>query len=116
MSVKEAFGKHPEMLVRQEEPFNAGPPPHLLLGVRDGGDLTPADLFFVRNHGGVPDVDPASWWLTIEGRVKKPFRISLEELRRLPRVTLAATLQCAGNRRSEMMAVKEIPNELGWGS
>jgi len=113
MSVKAAFGKHPEMVIRQEEPLNAGPPPHLLLG---GGDLTPVDLFFVRNHGGIPDVDPAAWWLTIEGRVKKPFRISLEELQRLPRVTLAATLQCAGNRRSEMMAVKEIPNELPWGS
>lgn len=106
------YGKHPETLVRQEEPFNAGPPPHRLLG----GDLTSSDLFFVRNHGAVPSVDTESYRLTVEGMVKKPFRISLDELRRLPRVTVAATLQCAGNRRSEMMAVRDIPNELGWGS
>jgi sulfite oxidase len=114
MSVKTThYGKNPEILIRQEDPLNAGPPPHLLLR---GGDLTPAGLFFVRNHGGVPEVDPAAYWLTVEGRVRKPFRISLEELRRLPRVTVAATLQCAGNRRSEMMAVKEIPGELPWGT
>ncbi len=108
-----AYGKNPEILIRQEEPLNAGPPSNLLLGA---GELTPADLFFVRNHGAVPEVDQASFWLTVEGRIRKPFRISLEELRRLPRVTVAATLQCAGNRRSEMMAVKDIPGELGWGS
>jgi sulfite oxidase len=107
------YGKHPETLVRQEEPFNAGPPPHLVLR---SGDVTPVDLFFVRSHGSVPTVDTAAYWLTVEGRVRKPFRISLEELRRLPRTTVAATLQCAGNRRSELMAVQEIPGELPWGS
>ena len=106
------YGKHPDILVRQAEPLNAGPPPHRLLG----GDLTPVDLFYVRNHGAVPEVDAASFRLTVEGRIKKPFRISLDELRRLPRVTVAATLQCAGNRRSELMAVRDIPNELGWGA
>jgi sulfite oxidase len=106
------YGKHPETVVRQEEPFNAGPPPHRLLG----GDLTPIDLFYVRSHGGVPEIDTESYRLTVEGMVKKPFRISLEELRRLPRVTVAATLQCAGNRRSELIAVRDIPNELPWGS
>src|SRR5436309_1208420 len=89
------YGKHPETLVRQEEPLNAGPPPHLLLS----SAVTPVDLFFVRNHGSVPEVDAATYRLTVEGRVRRPFRISLEELRRLPRVTVPATLQCAGNRR-----------------
>jgi sulfite oxidase len=107
-----AYGKSPEILIRQESPLNAGPPPRLALA----SEVTPVDLFFVRNHGDVPAVDPASYWLTIDGRVRKPFRMSLDELRRLPRTTVAATLQCAGNRRSEMMAVRDIPNELGWGS
>jgi sulfite oxidase len=106
------YGKHPDLVIRQEDPLNAGPPPDRLLG----GDLTPVDLFYVRNHGAVPEVDRAGYWLTVDGLVRRPFRISLEELQRLPRVTVAATLQCAGNRRSEMMAVKEIPNELGWGA
>ncbi|HEX7181823.1 MAG TPA: sulfite oxidase [Thermoanaerobaculia bacterium] len=105
------FGKAPDLLVRQEEPFNGGPPPAQLRR----GFITPNELFFVRNHGAVPEVDPASYRLAVEGRVKRPFRISLEEIQRLPKVTLAATLQCAGNRRTELMAVAPIPNELGWG-
>lgn len=107
-----AWGKSPDIIVRQEDPFNAGPPSDRLLI----GEVTPVNLFFSRNHGAVPEVDPASFRLTVEGRVKRPFHISLGELQRLSRVTVAATLQCAGNRRSELMAVKEIPNELGWGA
>lgn len=107
-----AFRKHPDFVVRQEDPFNAGPPADRLLR----SDVTPADLFFVRNHGAVPEVDPRTFRLNVEGRVRRPFRISLEELQRLPRVTVAATLQCAGNRRSEMAALAPIPNELGWGA
>jgi sulfite oxidase len=111
MSAK-TYDKHPDLLIRQEEPLNAGPPPQRLLAA----ELTPNNLFFVRNHGAVPVVNAESYRLTVEGMVKKPFRISLDELRRLPRVTVAATVQCAGNRRSEMMEVRDIPNELGWGS
>lgn len=110
--IRTAFGKTADFVVRQEDPFNAGPP----LARLPESDLTPRELFFVRNHGGVPAVDPLTWRLTVEGRVRRPFRISLEELQRLPRVTVAATLQCAGNRREEMMAISPIPNELGWGT
>lgn len=106
------FGKHPDTLVRQERPFNAGPPPeHLRRSF-----VTPVEHFFVRNHGDVPQVDAGSYFLTLNGLLKKPFRISLEELRRLPKASVVATLQCAGNRRLEMMAVEPIPNELGWGT
>jgi sulfite oxidase len=104
------FGKHRETLVRQEDPFNAGPPPELL-----GRSLvTPNELFFVRNHGAVPHIDAESYRLAVTGMVRRPLRFSLDELRRLPRVTVTATLQCAGNRRLEMAAVEPIPNELGW--
>jgi sulfite oxidase len=107
-----AYGKSPDIIVRQENPFNAGPPPARLLT----GELTPVDLFFVRNHGAVPEVDLAGFRIAIEGLVRRPFHISLDELQRLSRVTVAATVQCAGNRRSELMAVREIPGELGWGA
>lgn len=105
------FGKAPEILVRHDNPYNAGPPPERAIA----GFLTSTELFFVRNHGDVPEIDPRTFHLTIEGRVKRPFRISLEELQRLPKVTIAATLQCAGNRRQELIAARPIPGELGWG-
>ncbi|MDP9119905.1 MAG: molybdopterin-dependent oxidoreductase [Acidobacteriota bacterium] len=105
------FGKHPGLLVRQQEPFNAGPAPALL--ARDF--LTPNDLFFVRNHGGVPAVDPDSYRLSIEGLVDRPLVLSMAELKSRPKRTVTATLQCAGNRRRELMDVAPIPNELGWG-
>jgi sulfite oxidase len=105
-----AFGKHPDILVRQDRPFNAGPPAEHL-----GGFVTPVEHFFVRNHGDVPQVDEASYRLVLNGLMRKPMRISLDELRRLPKVSVTATLQCAGNRRLELMEVTPIPNELGWG-
>lgn len=105
------FGKHPDTLVRQERPFNAGPPPQHLRRF-----VTPVEHFFVRNHGDVPQVDPDSFRLVLNGRIRKPLRISLDELRRLPKVAVTATLQCAGNRRLEMAAVRPIPGELGWGA
>ncbi len=106
------FGKAADFLVRQDSPYNAGPPPERAAA----SFLTPADLFFVRNHGDVPEIDPRTFHLTIEGRVRRPFRISLEEIRRLSRITVTATLQCAGNRRQELMEKRPIPGELGWGT
>ena len=107
-----SFGKDSRLLVRQEEPFNGGPAPAALLS----SFVTPNELFFVRNHGEVPAVDRESYRLTVDGMVENPLSLSLQDLRRFQRVTVAATLQCAGNRRTEMMAVAPIPNELPWGA
>jgi sulfite oxidase len=104
--------KHPDFIVRQPDPFNGGPPPERLLG----SFITTNDLFFARNHGGVPAVDASAYRLAVDGLVEKPLSLSLDDLRALPRVTVTATLQCAGNRRQEMMAYKPIPDELPWGT
>jgi sulfite oxidase len=106
------FEKHPDFIVRQSDPFNGGPPPQRLAG----SFITSNDLFFSRNHGGVPTVDRDAYRLTVEGLVEQPLSLSLEDLRRFPRSTVMATLQCAGNRRQEMMAYKPIPDELPWGT
>jgi sulfite oxidase len=104
-------GKHPALVVRQTSPFNGGPPPELL----GRSVVTPAELFFVRNHGSVPDVDPMSYRLSVDGLVHKPLRLSADELRaQFSEVVQEATLQCAGNRRRELMDVKPIPGELEW--
>lgn len=102
--------KHPELIVRAAEPFNAGPPPALL-----GRQwVTPTDLFFVRNHGTVPEPEADTYRLTVRGGTAGPLSLSLGDLRRFPRQTVTATLQCAGNRRREMLALRDIPGEVPW--
>jgi len=106
-----AFGKHKDLLVRSDDPFNAGPPPDLLRQ----HPITPAELFFVRNHAPVPAIDAAAYRLTVDGLVRTPLRLSLDDLRaRFPRTTLTATLVCAGNRRQNLIAVKPVPGEVPW--
>ena len=61
--------------------------------------VTPNDVFFVRSHFTLPDVDLASWQLEITGLVTTPLKLSLAELRTLPAVEQAITLECAGNGR-----------------
>ena len=63
------YGKHPKQLVRDARWFNSGPPPELL---RDHA-VTPTELFFTRNHGAVPSVDPAGYRLTVDGLVDRPL-------------------------------------------
>ncbi|HEY0555728.1 MAG TPA: molybdopterin-dependent oxidoreductase [Thermoanaerobaculia bacterium] len=98
--------------VRQEQPLNAEPAPDVLLDQF----FTPNEIFFIRGHGDIPAVDPAAFRLTVDGLVGLPLSLSLDDLRGFPRVTVGATLQCAGNRRRELIEVAPIPNELPWGS
>jgi len=107
-----SHGKDPRLLVRQESPFNAGPPPAEMRR----NFLTPRGLFFVRNHGNVPEIDPRGFRLVVKGDVRRPLVLALGDLGGFPRHEVTATIQCAGNRRSELAATKPIPNELPWGS
>ncbi|CAF4560226.1 unnamed protein product [Rotaria sp. Silwood1] len=96
-------------------PFNAEPP---LSALYDSGFLTPTELWFVRNHGPVPEVldaDIPTWELSIEGMVKTPFVITLDQLLKFPQVTLPVTLACAGNRRKEQNVVRK-GNGFNYGS
>jgi sulfite oxidase len=110
--IKTAFDKHTDFVVKQGEPFNAGPPPKLL----SRSYITPTKLFFVRNHGDVPEVNTDSYRLEVNGEILRPLSLSLGEIKNnFERVEVSATLQCAGNRREELMAFNPIPNELRWG-
>jgi sulfite oxidase len=101
------------LIVLSEDPLNAEPPGNLL---RESF-LTPPQLFYVRTHGSVPAVDPLRYRLRLTGLVERPRELLLDELRAMaPARTVTATLECAGNRRSELMAVKPIPGEVAWGS
>ena len=103
--------KHPSFICYGEKPFNGGPPPWLVRGEY----ITPAALFYVRCHGDIPELDPTTYRLSVKGLVAKPVELSLEALRsQFPVHTVAATLQCAGNRRDELIQVKDVPGESPW--
>lgn len=103
--------KREDMIVHESDPYNAEPP-------RDGlhETLTPADSFYVRNHGPVPQLDAATWTLEVTGLVAEPVRFTLERLREeFAHHTVTATMQCAGNRREGFLEVRDVPGEDPWG-
>ena len=65
------------------------------------GVITPNDAFFVRYHlAGLPlDIDPGKFSVEIKGKVDKPAKLSLAEIRRMPAVEIVAVNQCSGNSR-----------------
>jgi nitrate reductase (NAD(P)H) len=97
-------------------PFNVEPP---LSDLYNEGFLTSPELFYVRNHGHVPQVkdeDIPDWEFTIEGMVENPVTITLRELLQdYNNVTYPITLVCAGNRRKEQNVVRKTKG-FSWGA
>jgi DMSO/TMAO reductase YedYZ molybdopterin-dependent catalytic subunit len=63
--------------------------------------LTPVEHFYVRSHMPVPTgLDGSTWTLSIDGEVTTAITLSLDEIRKLPPLTLTNTLECAGNGRA----------------
>lgn len=105
------WGKRGDVIVLEQEPFNAEAPAGAL-----ADPVTAVDAFYSRNHGPIPDIDPDTWRLRFAGLVDAPVQVSLGDLQRdFTAVTLPATLQCAGNRRAELQAVRPVPGEAPWG-
>lgn len=65
------------------------------------GTITPNGLFFERNHGGVPAIDPATHRLLIHGMAENPRTFSIEDLKRYPPVLVIHFLECSGNGLTE---------------
>ncbi len=101
------FGNGERPLVRypQKRPMIGltSRPPQLEtpFAVFNDGPLTPNNAFFVRYHlAGVPyDIDPDKFTLEIKGKVDKPLKLSLKDIRNLKAVELVAVNQCSGNSR-----------------
>jgi DMSO/TMAO reductase YedYZ molybdopterin-dependent catalytic subunit len=85
-------------------PFNAEAPPEAL-----AGDITPTALHYVRSNFAVPAHDGT---LEIGGAVENPTTLTLDDLRGMPAVKRAVTLECAGNGRLE---VRPLPVGEPWG-
>lgn len=94
------------LIVRSSRPFNAEPPPGLLVA----SQITPNGIFYVRNHLPVPTIDPEEYRLAVcDSNNASLATYSLRDLKEnFKKHTVVATVQCAGNRRDEMSAVKAV--------
>ena len=106
------WDKRSDMVVHEAEPYNAESDPAVLAE----SYLTDIDRFYSRNHGPIPDISSQDWSLTVDGLVGTPLSLTLAELQStFAHHEVTATLQCAGNRRADLAAVKPIPGEDPWG-
>jgi DMSO/TMAO reductase YedYZ molybdopterin-dependent catalytic subunit len=83
-----------KLIVRSPRPINLETPLRELTA-----EVTPTDLFFVRNNYDGPVIDPAAYVLTVDGEVENPRTLRLDDLRRMEPVTQTVTIECAGNGR-----------------
>ena len=86
------------------QPFNAEAPPEAL-----ETDITPTELHYVRSNFPVPDHDGR---IEIGGAVENPITLSLDDLKAMPSIERAVTLECAGNGR---LAMRPLPAGEPWG-
>ncbi|KAH7119753.1 Oxidoreductase, molybdopterin-binding domain-containing protein [Dendryphion nanum] len=100
--------KSPDMTHVLQFPYNGEPPRDRLVK----SEITPNEDFFVRNHGGIPEIEEDAFFLDVEGLVNNPKKITLKELKDetlFPRISKTITLQCSGTRRIEQ--IHEYPGD-----
>ncbi|TPG18853.1 molybdopterin oxidoreductase [Sphingomonas koreensis] len=95
------MAEHSNLVVLNADPFNAETRPTVLIE----RFVTAQRDFYVRSHGDVPPLG-ADHALQITGD-GVTAALTLAELKaRFPERTVAATMQCAGNRRADLQGVK----------
>lgn len=105
------FRPKPGLIVHSEHPYNAEPALTRLCAA----PVTASGDFYVRSHGDIPALNAGTHRLRVDGRVAAPLDLSVGELRqRFAARTVTATLQCAGNRRADLHAVRPVTGDP-WG-
>ncbi|MDB5539226.1 MAG: sulfite oxidase [Devosia sp.] len=59
--------------------------------------ITPNDRFFSISHFNRPTIDPTTWKLNVDGLVRTPLTMGIEDLKARPRQEVAFTVECSGN-------------------
>ncbi|KAH9936496.1 sulfite oxidase mitochondrial precursor [Fomitopsis serialis] len=98
----------PDMIHLLDFPYNGETPRKPLME----GKITDNKYHFVRNHGGIPDIDEDAFELEIGGLVNTPVKLTMKDLKdasRFPQKEVTVTLQCSGTRRIEQ--IQEYPGE-----
>jgi DMSO/TMAO reductase YedYZ molybdopterin-dependent catalytic subunit len=92
--IKKQDQSSPGLITRQKDPRNLETPFHEV-----DSFLTPTELFYIRSHFPMPELEVGSYQLRVDGAVRNPLRLSYQELRSMPSETRIAVLECAGNSR-----------------
>jgi sulfane dehydrogenase subunit SoxC len=65
-------------------------------------EITPIGLHYLLTHYDIPVVDAGAWRLAVDGLVERPLELSVADLRAREAVTMAVTMECAGNGRAQL--------------
>ncbi len=79
--------------------------------------ITPNDQFFVRYHlSDIPEVNVAGYKIKVDGDgASSSLELTLDDLKKMPAVEIAAVNQCSGNRRG--LSTPHVPGvEWGYGA
>jgi DMSO/TMAO reductase YedYZ molybdopterin-dependent catalytic subunit len=97
-AAEEVPGK-PGISVLTARPLTGEFAPHLL-----DDDVTPNERHYVRNNAEIPnratEQSLHGWSLSIDGEVDTPLKLSMDDLKKLPAVTLQLIIECGGNGRA----------------
>jgi DMSO/TMAO reductase YedYZ molybdopterin-dependent catalytic subunit len=93
-----------QLVMINPQPFNAEAPPRAL-----EADITPTREHYVRSNFPLPAHDGT---LAVGGAVDQALTLTLADLRAMPPVEHAVTLECAGNGRLE---TRPLPTGEPWG-
>ena len=74
--------------------------------------ITPIGMHYLLIHFDIPLVDGSRFELEITGRVGKPTKLSMDDLKARPRVSTPVVMECAGNGRS---GLSPRPASAPWG-
>jgi DMSO/TMAO reductase YedYZ molybdopterin-dependent catalytic subunit len=64
--------------------------------------LTPIGMHYVLVHFDVPAIDDASHELVVDGRVRAPLTLTMDDLRARPAVSMPVVMECAGGGRAHL--------------
>jgi DMSO/TMAO reductase YedYZ molybdopterin-dependent catalytic subunit len=59
--------------------------------------ITPNDKFFSISHFDRPIIDASTWKLEVDGLVRKPLSLTLDDIKARPRQEVVFTVECSGN-------------------
>ena len=64
--------------------------------------ITPIGMHYLLSHFDIPFIDPITYELPIAGRVRNPLRLTLQELKARPTITMPVMMECAGIGRAHL--------------